>query len=184
MCRSGVFFGKGVFMLLKLHPVSFRFARNVVSFFILLAVILLAACQMDDGNASSDNPSLNGTWISAYDGYIIDLKAKILEYDDGFGGGYDGNIIEIKMFNNNSTVGIIFIKYISKPYYYGTDNQPAGDYIGIYFRKLTDKQGEFAPPSTNEDWIPAKSSLEEAKNTFTEGEMGSFVSFWSVCIKQ
>jgi hypothetical protein len=119
------------------------------------------------------------------DGYIININAGTLKYaDGGFGTGYDGTIEEIVKFNNSGTAGVILIKYINKPFYFDTEDQPAGNYIGIYFRRLTSSQGEFSTPYTEEDPIPAKAGLEEAKASFTEDKTGDYISFWSVCVKK
>jgi hypothetical protein len=131
---------------------------------------------------------INGAWKdnSGGDIYIINLSSKTLEYDDGgWDMGYKGNIKEIVYFNNKGTAGIIFIEYTKKPIDYGTGLPPGGNFIGIYFRNLTSKQGDFTTPSNYPtEPIPATSTLQEAKNKFTEDTMGTYTAFWSVCVKQ
>jgi hypothetical protein len=162
--------------------------NNKFKILFLLLTFLFIGCSQNGSPSTNETGgvTLNGSWISEFDdGYIINLSASTLKYDDGgYGTGYDGTIVEIVKFNNSGTAGVILIKYINKPFYFATEDQPAGDYIGIYFRKLTSKQGEFSTPYTEEDPIPAKTSFEEAKTSFTEDKTGDYISFWSVCIKK
>ena len=91
------------------------FFPKKICFLVLSVSILFAACSLDDDD---DEVSLDGTWVSDFgDGYIINLSTQTLEYDDGFGGGFDGTIKEIITFNSSGTAGVIFIKFVNKPYY-------------------------------------------------------------------
>jgi hypothetical protein len=166
-------------------------SRSVAALFIVFT-LLFVGCSLDGKPAAQQQEetisvTLDGTWMSDFgDGFVVKLNAETFEYDDGggFGAGYDGTIEEIVRFNNRGTAGVIFIKYVNKPIRWDTEEEPEGDYIGIYFRNLTTTQGSFAVPFTEEDPIPAKASLEEAKNSFTEDKVGDYISYWAVYIKQ
>jgi hypothetical protein len=126
-----------------------------------------------------DGTWLDGKWESTFDdSYTIDTRELTLKYDDGWDSGYSGNISGIMLFNNNGSAGVIIIEYTDKPYYFGTEDQPIGNYIGVYFRNLTKTQGEFTTASTEADRIPAKATLDEAKKTFTIDTVGNFTLFW------
>ncbi|MCL1836452.1 MAG: hypothetical protein FWG46_02765 [Treponema sp.] len=176
-----------------LRPGSFRrhFMRGVFALFCLFTVILFTGCDLDDDFEINHelNPMLEGTWKTQWDGYIIDLNANTLEYDDG---GWDldfkGTIVGVVNFNSENTAGIIFIQYSKKPTDYDTGLPPDGDYVGIYFKELTGTAGQFAPPVEEYDpgeyRTPAKATLEEAKEIFTAGTMGDFVLYWATYEKQ
>jgi hypothetical protein len=160
--------------------------KNLCASIFLITMLAAAGCTLDNDN--SGKISLDGIWLSDYgDGFIIDLIDNTLAYD--FGGGYigySGNIKEIKNFNSSGTAGIIFIEYTIKPVDYNTSEEPAGNFIGIYFRNLTAASGQFASPSgPAPDYItPAQVSLTEAKSSFTEGTMGDYISYWAAYVKQ
>ena len=153
-------------------------------FFVFVIVAALTGCS----EPVEDPVSLNGSWASEFDEYIIDLDGETLEYDGGYGFYYSGNILDINYFDTSRTAGIIFIEYKTKPIDFDTGKEPDGDYIGIYFRYLTSTAGAFASPAEiDKDGkyvTPAKESLEEAKKSFTKDNVGDYVSFWSVCRKQ
>ena len=127
--------------------------------------------------------TLGGEWRAEHDGYIINISGNLLEYNDGgWGSGFDGTILEIRKFNRSGTVGIIFIEYNNKPVDFTTGVEPAGNFIGIYFRNLTAATGQFASPieefESDQFRTPAKVTLAEAKRTFTQGNTGNYVSYW------
>jgi hypothetical protein len=164
----------------------FSFISKGAVFIVLLAAFLFMGCSTESDNAGD----LDGVWLSNYgDGFIIDLIDNTLAYD--FGGGfigYSGAIKEIIYFGGVKTAGVIFIEYTIKPVDYDTGTEPAGDFIGIYFRKLTGSTGEFASPVGTDgegNYItPAKTSLEEAKTSFTEETAGDDVLYWVTYVKQ
>jgi len=165
--------------------------KGVAIFLIAMFAFLLIGCPNDNVSydelwtAENSKFTLAGTWKTEYDGYIINLSESSLEYDDGgWGTGYIGTIEEIRKFNNDGTVGVILIKYTEKPIDFNTGKPPTGYYIGIYFRNLTSAQGDFTTASASDDLIPAKTTLQVAKNTFTEGSMGKYTAFWSTCTKE
>ena len=173
-----------MFMLNSLQPGSFRFfSRCVLTIFVVFALVF-SGC---DTEPNGDPPSLHGTWAD-FDSFIININDGTLEYDDGgdFGMGYTGTILKVTRFNSEGTAGVILIKYDS-------DNKPSdfdwsdpenpipiaipGDYIGIFFRNLTNTTGQFANPINEHMLTPAKSSLVEAEETFTLDSMNDFVSW-------
>jgi hypothetical protein len=136
---------------------------------------------------NDDPPSLHGTWAD-FDSFIININDGTFEYDDGgdFGMSYTGTILKVTRFNSEGTSGVILIRYDSdnKPTDFGEDDPVAGDYIGIFFRNLTDTTGQFANPVDEDFKTPAKSSLTEAETTFTLDKMGDFVSMWATYVRQ
>jgi hypothetical protein len=160
---------------------------KVVAALLLLLAFMFTGCS--DNPNDNDSVTLNGTWVSDFgDGYTININAETLEYDDGgYGIGFDGTILKINKFDNAGTAGIIFIEYVDKPIDFSTGTEPAGDFIGIYFRNLTSTTVQFASPVEEYEpekyRTPAKNSLEEAENSFTVDSANNYVSFWGTYSK-
>jgi len=166
---------------------------------IVVLVVALTGCQLEE-NISYDGMWLGGTWSNEIggDSFIVDLETLQFEYDDGgWGMGYSGKIRGITTFNTNGTAGVIFIRYseTGKPtdWDWSDFDNPIpipieGDYIGIYFRNLTNTTGQFAVPAEEyEDGkfrTPAKATLTEARAAFIEGVMSDYVSFWVTYTKE
>ena len=178
-----------MFSFNSLHPGSLqRFLTQSVFALFFMSAVLFIGCPTEEEEDS--NPSLHGRWTASYgDAYIINLNSQTLEYDDGgWGTGFEGDILKIAKFDSKGTAGIIFIEYTAKPVDYDTAIEPAGDYIGIYFRNLTRATGQFAPPieeyEAGKYKTPAKASLAETEASFNLDNMGNFVSFWVTYEKQ
>jgi hypothetical protein len=61
----------------------------------------------------------------------------------------------------------------------------SGDYIGVYFKDLTNTSAQIANPVDHVTYLtPAKVTLTEAKATFTADKMQDFVSQWATYQKQ
>jgi len=179
---------------------SARLQKNPIYFMclVVMVIIFLLGCQLGDDpdfdgiwldKTWVDGSWLNGTWSTEYDSYSINTQNLILEYDDGgWGMGFTGNIVGIMLFNTSGTAGIVFIEYTAKPVDYSTEMEPDGDFIGIYFRNLSDTSGQFASPAEEYEKdkfrTPAKATLEEAKAAFTEDLLGDYISFWATYTKE
>jgi len=139
-------------------------------------------------------PYLYGEWATEFDSYIINTVTGRLEYDDGgWGMGFSGEIQGMLLFTRASTSGVIFIRY-------SEDGRPTdwdwsdpenpiaipidGDYIGVFFRNLTDTSGQFANPVDANFRTPAQQTLAAARLAFTVDTMGDYVSFWATYTRQ
>jgi len=179
---------KNVSAITKIHyftVIEDIFLHGFFKLVLIILIIFIAAGCMEPDEVGD----LNGTWSTFYDSYMICLENNLLVYDDGgWGTEYSGTILDVIEFNDNKSSGIIFIKYINKPTDFSTETQPAGDYIGIYFRNLTFNIVELSTPT--EEYAselfrtPAKATLEEAKLTFTVDTVGDYISYWGTYIKQ
>ena len=152
---------------------------------ILFAAVLLIACPMEESSESGGGiESLHGKWAAGFGDYFeIHAELKTLYYYDGgnFGSSYRGNIMEVVFFTGNA--GVILIEFTEKPIDFSLMDEPEGDFIGIYFRNLTETSGEFGLATDSDFSIPAKNSLQEAKAAFTEGAMGGYFTVPAVYTK-
>jgi hypothetical protein len=186
------------------HPVSvyhnltyyFRVYQRVSAFlFCLFTAFLAVSCNTDtnDDRGFIDDHKLNsdliGIWTSEYgDSYTI--TGNYLSY--GYGGilDYAGTIRYVSNFTNSAGVFIIEYDSDKKPAYYedghwedaGHIIPPNGDFIGIYYKNL--KSGvSVSIGGAYVDGGAEKPTLDEAKNTFTSGNEGSYMGFYGVYTK-
>ncbi|MDR3303535.1 MAG: hypothetical protein LBS86_03900 [Treponema sp.] len=140
------------------------------------------------------NPLLIGTWNSEYgDTYTINTEATLI-YDSGVGGSapdssYEGTVCYDSNFTSDA--GVIIIKYTDAPQYGVYDANytltdtldPAGSFIGIYYKDLTSTSvsmaGAYTMPSGAE-----KTTLAAAISAFTAGNAGDYIYSYSTCSKQ
>jgi hypothetical protein len=177
----------------------FSFISKRAIFIVLFAAFLFIGCQQEEEpdfftlyllSKNTLNENLIGTWISEYDGYTITKTG--LSYNDGFGGGYAGTIEYVSNFSNNA--GVIIIKYYPehRPTYYDNFENWGdpdhilplkGDYIGIYYKNL--KPGtSIQIGGAYEDKGAEKNSLDAAKNAFTQGNEGTYMSYYGIYTRQ
>jgi hypothetical protein len=172
-----------MFSLFSLRRVA-RSAFILLVMLFLSSAFLLIGCKdepdpVDDQNKLNQN--LIGTWASEYDD-IYAITAVHLSYDDGFGGGYAGAIKYVSNFT--STAGVIIIEYDAghKPRYYDNDFNPVippkGDFVGIYYENLVPGVSvKIAQAIDLSDYTGAEeTTLDAAKNAFTSGKKGDYIS--------
>jgi hypothetical protein len=172
---------------------SWRGALVPLALFCL--TLLFSGCQMGEDDFVDDhilNQNIIGTWTSEYnDSYIV--TATTLSYDDGWGGNYGGAIKYISNFSGNA--GVIIIEYDDNniPTYYDDPEHHWGDpnyiiplkgnFIGIYYTQL--RPGDLVKMGTaNEDGGAEAPTLDAAKEAFTRGKRGSYITWWGTYNKQ
>lgn len=129
----------------------------------LAAVLALFVCACAFF-ASCSNPvpaSLEGTWDSGYDGYVI-TEDKITYDDGGWGFGWSGDIVDV-------SDEYIYVKKADKDFYV------------VAYKGLTDKACSFSN-AYKFDGKTSVETLKDAKKEFTI-ENGYF-AFYSDCAKK
>ncbi|MDR2181143.1 MAG: hypothetical protein LBN92_00525 [Treponema sp.] len=164
--------------------------KKKAAFRLLPLVVMLFMTAACENPSTPPAVSLTGTWRSTYgDTYVI--TDNFLRYDDGFGGGYSGNIRAVSWFTSNS--GVIIIEYTTdgKAQYYEYDEDwnvtgtfdPPGNFQGVYFRGITSNSIQLANAyddqiDTVNHGAPETTSLKAAKEKFTLDNVDGFVSRW------
>lgn len=180
-----------------------RIKKNAfsVGLCLLLGALMFSACDNDSGDETGNGgdplpQGLVGTWISESPGESYTITTDWLDYDDGYGGGYGGHIASFSHFTGDAGVIIIKFDEDKKPTYYSdahwTDpnhfNSPTpctehkltlkGDYHATYFKVLAGSQVQMGGINNAE-----KPTLDEAKEAFTAGNTGTYISYWGTYTK-
>ena len=163
------------FSQVKAKSKRFIFAALV---FAGLAVIL-AGCNTDpipedDTNYFGSLPDdLVGTWETLYDSFEISRDTDGTEtftYDDGGYFGYEGIIMFVSNYDDES--GVIIIKYTDS-----TNKDKPNPFHAVYYLKLSKTTVElnntFGPGYTDAD----TTTLSMAVKLFTQGRMGNYMDF-------
>ena len=157
----------------------FLFASLV---FVLLTAFL-AGCSTDsedDTNLQGALPNaLIGKWVAGFgDSYEFASAGAThtLKYDDsGFGMGYQGSIEFVSNYDSKS--GVIIIKYTDN-----TNKNKQNPFHAIYYLNLASVTVELNSTwdATHEDYDADTTTLNEAINKFTRGNMGNYIDLaWS-----
>jgi hypothetical protein len=190
-----------MFSFNSIRPGSLRrhLAHSVFALFTVFCLstgLLFTACSSDPDDGFVDDHKLNSnlieTWESEYyDAYTIT--------DTHLSYGYGADSVEyagtIKYVSNfNSTAGVIIIEYDAehKPTYYDSSENygdpdhivlPKGDFIGIYYK-------DFKPGVSVQMGVAyaeggaEKATLDEAKNAFTMGNEGTYMTYYGIYSRQ
>ena len=173
-----------------------RFRSRPAIFALLLTALVFTGCPMSPGpdpwTAEQEwiYENLHGTWSAANlggDSWVIDAadnNFQTLAYDMGSGIAFEGRILEVQLFDDDGSVGVILIRYRERPTDWEQSEPVAGDYIGVFFSNLTATTGQFAAP-VDENWLtPAQTSLAAARRAFTVDTMGDYVGVWATYVRQ
>ncbi|MDR2553115.1 MAG: hypothetical protein LBD31_08130 [Treponema sp.] len=154
---------------------------------VLLAASVFTACG---GDGSGIPAATQGFWRAANGADWYGITQDSLRY--GYGPGsifaeplYKGQIRSVEYFTGSS--GVIIIEYDPdrKQTYYDYDAgynviggpyPPPGNFIGVYFRNLTAKSGEFATAyDAAKPHGCEEATLEAARAAFTLDAMGTYI---------
>jgi predicted small secreted protein len=164
---------------------------------LVIAAFFLAGCntgvgydveEAASGRAVLDDPSIYGTWRYEYDYEYDDVRyagyeeyvisAGMLSYtyldtinDDDYGMSFTGEIISVVY--NDSTSGVIIIKYTSPPSD-GTINY----YNAVYFDNLTATTVQLGNAVNLSDYSSSEvASSSAASANFTWGNVGNYIDW-------
>jgi len=149
---------------------------------LLCASFLVLGCEKEPKDV---NPSLHGTWVSAYgEEYIIDLDNSIFDcpstsFPDY---AYKGQISEVVYFNADGTAGIIYIELTEKGNGFTTSG--TGNFTGVHFINLTDTKVEISAAVDENYATPVKETLAQAKQLLNVDSVQTYFAMTSACVKQ
>jgi hypothetical protein len=157
-------------------------------FFVVFPVLFFAGCELygkpggDDTNVPGELPSLlQGTWAFPPENpsELYTITADTVEYGYGDGASpmdFKGAICFVSNYSDDS--GVIIIEYTEPPSY-KKDNDRS--FFAVYYRDLRSGSVKLANATTLRDYsAPDTATLEEAKEKFTRGKMGSYVDWGTV----
>jgi hypothetical protein len=161
-------------------------ARKVFPLFWLLCLVAGAAfftgCDLDGDDESTGFIPV-GEWTDSTGGGYDISDTEIRYYTPAYGtpGASDywppselkGNIINAVNFSEVS--GVLIIKVTGTP----STGNTAGKYTGVYYKDYTSAHIFLANPIDPDTYAPIESdTLNEALDTFTDGNMGTYVTYW------
>jgi hypothetical protein len=158
-------------------------------------VTLFSGCDLDDGNKNTGFIP-EGTWSSVWAGNagvdIYTVENKTLTYTstptDGTSSGWAGTIVDAVDFVSESS-GVLIVEYTTPPSgdfagVHGGDYQ----YTGVYYKEYSAAEIKMA-----DAWTPyvegtpsyriEAETLGEARELFTEGNVGTHVGMWGTYTK-
>jgi len=145
--------------------------RKYASFAVLLAMLLFAGCAEESEPEIVNTDFIPvGEWADAFGGSYT-ITSTTVEFDDGYGGSFNGSLREAVDFSSGAGVLLVQI-FTSVP------AGQTGKFIGVYYKDYTVSHVFLANAIDGSYALILKNTLAEAKTTFTVDNVNTHVTYW------
>ncbi len=140
--------------------------------------LFFTGCQQN-----ADTGTINGTWVTEYETYIVDTEEKT--FSNLY---YEGKNLEINYTDDSCTAGYLYFIYTkaymtseSGDWTYSENAPDVGKWYAVSFKDLTSNSVKISGAYKDGGRTSTK-SLEEAKTEFTVDN--GYFTWYSECVKQ